>query len=335
MSSKNIQKQEISTILELIVEQSETILSYSDGQIPQIELDIALENIRKLYNNFTILDKINALIVDRVTKNMVNEMIPEKVVKKESMEPIAEFNVFIEPENLVVETIIETTQVDEEKVEIVEVLVEPIPQSAEVVEIENVEIILPIADEKPTEVQVEEIIPETAAVIEEKEDAPLIDVLPEPIEEPKHVSEVAPVLPIAEPVIVKQTKQEKAQKQSSGNLFDSPAPSIADAYKDSRNSLHEKIGSNKSDNSLASKLQQKPIADLVKSIGINDKFLLIKELFNNNGEEYNEAIQLLNNFSTIMQAFDYLDVLKSKYNWDESSDASLKLFDLIRRKYQQ
>ncbi len=338
MSSENIQKQEISTILELIVEQSETILSYPDGQIPQIELDIARENIRKLYNNFTILDKINALIIDRVTQNMVNEMIPQVKVKNEVVETIAEFNVF-----------------KEETTEVIKKQSEKKPESpkieAEIIESEEIEnkVITPVMDEHidasiekeiplPVEVQLTEptVVEEQIMVASEATIEPISvvpEVLPEPILETKASTKVPE--PIEETISTKPPKQDKTQKVPTSSLFDTPTPSIADVYKDQKSTLHERIGSNRSDNSLANKLQQKPISDLVKSIGINDKFLLIKELFQNNGEEYNEAIQLLNNFSTIMQAFDYLDVLKNKYNWDESSDASLKLFDLIRRKYQQ
>ena len=47
---KNIIKEEIVEILEVIVEQSEVISSY-EKQIPQIEIDIILSNIRDLYRN--------------------------------------------------------------------------------------------------------------------------------------------------------------------------------------------------------------------------------------------------------------------------------------------
>jgi len=50
---------EIAAILEAILEQTETI-SERKGKIPQIELDIVQENIRKLYDAFRHLDKANA-----------------------------------------------------------------------------------------------------------------------------------------------------------------------------------------------------------------------------------------------------------------------------------
>jgi hypothetical protein len=350
MSSITIQKQEIATILELIVEQSETILAYPEGQIPQIELDIACENIRKLYNNYSILDKINSLIIDRVTQKIVDDIIPQPVKRNVVVEPVVEFNVFSDTPEVV--------KLEEPKPEIAEPVKEKIPEEV-VTQIEPTpEVNKPISVQTaPVSAVLEEVIVETVtetiqdAVIPEIAEVqpepaktiepevvvykPEVKEIPEPVAEPVLTEVVAEVEISQEPVVEKPAKPVKEQKHSTGNLFDTPAPSIADTFKDNKPSLHEKIGSVKSDNSLASKFHQKPIADLVKSIGINDKFLFIKELFQNNGEEYNETIQLLNNFSSLMQAFEYLDVLKQKYGWDESSDASLKLYDLIRRKYQQ
>ena len=306
---KNIYKDEIVNILEVILEQTETIISYSEGQIPQIELDIVLENIRKLYNNFTILNKVNSTLIDQLTKEIAKEVQKTKVKETTVPQPEKEIEksiMEIEPEpvakpieNFPPQPVKETTK---------EPIVEP-------------KIEVPIAIEPAPE------LPEP--------------ILPEPIVEKEVVAEVPKKEPIVEPKIIAPEKPAKPSKSSSkevasnfGTLFGNETPSIADKYKDNKQSLHETIGISKDDVSISQKLQQKPITDLIKSIGINDKFLFIKELFANNGEEYSEAIQLLNNFSIISQAFDYLDILKNKYGWDEASDASLKLYDLIRRKYQ-
>ncbi|MDZ7742618.1 MAG: hypothetical protein U5Q03_12920 [Bacteroidota bacterium] len=56
--NKRILKKEISNILEALHEQAEIILSH-EGRIPQIEMDIAMGNIRKLYEDFYLLDKEN------------------------------------------------------------------------------------------------------------------------------------------------------------------------------------------------------------------------------------------------------------------------------------
>ncbi|MBE0640698.1 MAG: hypothetical protein IH599_01600, partial [Bacteroidales bacterium] len=51
--------EEIAFLLEAIVEQTETIGRHG-GKIPQIELDLVKENLRKLYEAYHRLDKDNA-----------------------------------------------------------------------------------------------------------------------------------------------------------------------------------------------------------------------------------------------------------------------------------
>ena len=57
------------------------------------------------------------------------------------------------------------------------------------------------------------------------------------------------------------------------------------------------------DNSLAARLQRKPVSDLISAIGINDKFLFLNELFGGSMEKYNKSIRSLNSFSTLLGPF--------------------------------
>ena len=57
---------------------------------------------------------------------------------------------------------------------------------------------------------------------------------------------------------------------------------------------------------MQSKLQNKPITDLAKAIGINDKFLFIKELFGGDSDLYNQTIKHLNHFTDLNEAIIYL-----------------------------
>lgn len=319
MSSTNIQREEIKALLEVIAEQTDTLLSFRDGQIPQIELDLVRESIRKLYSNYTLLDKFNSKLVDRLTDSILEREHPIKARQPK-------------PETPKEVTVVEKPAAEVISVEVPENIPEvPAPVVVEPEEVKAVEpeIIEPIVEAVPEPV-IEAKTPEKIEFSAELE-KPVE--LPVPAE-PEKVAEPVPVK--EEPKVQKPAKtSQSAHAPSTGNLFATPSTSLADKFKDEKKSLHEKIGGSKSDLSYVEKQQHKPIADLVKSIGINEKFLFIKELFKNNGEEYNEAIQLLNNFTAITQAFDYMDILKQKYGWDETSDASLKLFDMVRRKYQK
>ena len=87
------------------------------------------------------------------------------------------------------------------------------------------------------------------------------------------------------------------------------------------------------DNSLITRLQRKPVADLMTAIGINDKFLLLNELFGGSMEKYNKSIRSLNNFSTLLGAKTYMSELQIEFQWDCDSDAYKKLADLIERRF--
>ena len=87
------------------------------------------------------------------------------------------------------------------------------------------------------------------------------------------------------------------------------------------------------DNSLAARLQRKPVSDLISAIGINDKFLFLNELFSGSMEKYNKSIRSLNSFSTLLGAKTYMSELQIEFQWDCNSDAYKKLADLVERRF--
>lgn len=102
----------------------------------------------------------------------------------------------------------------------------------------------------------------------------------------------------------------------------------------SNKSIFEKFADEKSgDNSLANKLSKTKIKDLVNSIGLNEKFLFINELFEGNSAKFNEEIQVLNTQNTGADAIQYFQQLQQKNNWEKDSKVYEKLKDLIERRY--
>ena len=87
------------------------------------------------------------------------------------------------------------------------------------------------------------------------------------------------------------------------------------------------------DNSLAARLQRKPVLDLISAIGINDKFLFLNDLFGGSMEKYNKSIRSLNSFSTLLGAKTYMSELQIEFQWDCESDAYKKLADLVERRF--
>ncbi len=105
------------------------------------------------------------------------------------------------------------------------------------------------------------------------------------------------------------------------------SPTLGEKYQGKRKFRNEVLGAGKKD--MASVIQNKPIADLTKAIGINDKFLFTKELFNGNAELYSKAIKQLNSFDNINDALIYI---QENFSWDDHNEAANQLIELVRRK---
>lgn len=104
---------------------------------------------------------------------------------------------------------------------------------------------------------------------------------------------------------------------------------IADKFQ-SKRFIHDTISKKNVKKDVSSKMQSKPIKDINSAIGLNDKFIFIRELFENNKEIFNETIQVLNNFDTYENAVDFLD---ENFNWDSEDPNYERLKELVRRKY--
>lgn len=98
-------------------------------------------------------------------------------------------------------------------------------------------------------------------------------------------------------------------------------------------SLNDKFSEQSEQLSLAEKLGKKPIPDLVKAIGLNQKFLFMNDLFEGENNHYKEALNMLNNFSDYSQANVYVETLRTKHSWDESSNTVKEFVELIQRRY--
>ncbi|MCG8410869.1 MAG: hypothetical protein MI739_06260 [Bacteroidales bacterium] len=104
---------------------------------------------------------------------------------------------------------------------------------------------------------------------------------------------------------------------------------IADKFQ-SKKFIYDNISKKNNPNDLSSKMQFKPIKDINTAIGLNDKFIFIRELFNGDKESYHETIQVLNNFDTFDNAFNFLT---QNFDWNAEDANFVKLTELVRRKY--
>jgi hypothetical protein len=94
--------------------------------------------------------------------------------------------------------------------------------------------------------------------------------------------------------------------------------------------LGESLHQNVQYQDLSSQFHAKPVTDLAKAIGINEKYLYIRELFGNDSKKFEKAIQIINNAPNFNEAYNYMI---REYTWDMDSELVQGLLEIVRRKY--
>lgn len=140
----------------------------------------------------------------------------------------------------------------------------------------------------------EEAVPETPKVVE-----PAPEVKPQPAPTPK--PQPAPQPEVEQPKTLGESVQ--------------PRPTLADQLAArQQGSLH------------------RPVTDLRRAVSLNDKLLMIRELFNGNGALYEITIRKLNDFTTFEDCLIYI---AEHFDWNPNSDGAKLMVDLLERKFKQ
>ena len=87
---------------------------------------------------------------------------------------------------------------------------------------------------------------------------------------------------------------------------------------------------------ISERLAMSPIADIAKAMSINDKMLILKELFGNDSTLFNESITKLNGFTSFEEAKSYLiNNIAVKYHWaqEERAEKAEAFVKLVSRRY--
>lgn len=290
--------EEINTTLIQLEEQYSRILTYKD-QIPTIEVDLVLKDVRDLYELFINLKTVGEL-QKRSALSAMSQSSEEVAVKPTLIETPASVEEKQVIESPKVESVkVEVPKVNEVKVEAPKVEEKPAVDFQKTVEPKAEEKKEPIAQVKPV------VLPsENPPVV-----APKVDLLQERQKD---------FVPTVRKIEFKPEPQTPDNKKES--LFDKAA------------SLYDKIAK-PGDKTVAGQATRQPVSNIKGSIGINEKFAYLKELFKNNVNDYNEALDKLNNFDSYADAEDYFQELKAKYNWDPESKSFQGLADLLNRRY--
>jgi hypothetical protein len=98
----------------------------------------------------------------------------------------------------------------------------------------------------------------------------------------------------------------------------------------------ESLFEHKEAKELSEKLSDAPIPDLRRAISLNDRLLLTRELFGDNSQLFETAINMLNNFAGFSQAKDYLaQNFVLPFDWTHAGrlESAKKFIKLVRRRY--
>jgi hypothetical protein len=192
---------------------------------------------------------------------------------------------------------------------------------------------------KEKEVFVLDTVVEAAEETEETK-APVID-----------TKEYALHKPVLQAGIYEETKpvrrEEPKPVYTAQQLFNSAFDTVAEAptltqYAE-RKEVHDVIGEKKESvndrlkeekTEVAHRLKETPIKDLRKAIGINDRFVFVKELFRGDEAAYERSIKTINGFNIYSEAEYWMArELRLKLAWPDENETVQHFYQLVRRRF--
>lgn len=173
-------------------------------------------------------------------------------------------------------------------------------------------------------------------------------ILPEPVYEPKAYTVPRP--PVHEPFIAETNSFAKEEYRPSFPTHQTFSPAyevvveaptltqyaerteVHERIAEKRESLNDRLKREQTE--LAQVLKESPIKDLRKGIGINDRFVFVRELFRGDEAAYERSIKTINNFNIYSEAEYWMSrELKLKLGWSDNSETVRHFYGLVRRRF--
>lgn len=153
---------------------------------------------------------------------------------------------------------------------------------------------------------------------------------------PEKVVDISKIfdLDIDEPATTPQ-KSEEPSAPKSAPIIKEQAPAIADAepattlgdvISHTSQTLADTIAA---PTALGEEISHKNIKSLRQGIGLNDKFLMIRDLFDGNADEYEQAIDALDGFDDFDDCIIYI---AENFAWNADSEGAKFIMQLLERK---
>ena len=295
------------------------------GSVPRIERDLALDELRRLYDALLDMggDEIEAEKQAEVVKEEATEPeahaeveAPSEPVKESAPvhDPIADFD-----DALDIDALLGLSEEEKpQPVAEVESTPEPAPVVVEVVAPEPEPTVEPQPEPKVTrggglfdidDIPVRQKSSRKMISLYNTPTTSVAPATPEPKVEPEAVSEPTPVA--SAPALAPQPQSVEPQR-------------VADVLGSGRKVLGEV-----SQNEIVPTPPMSKIADLRKAIGINDKFIMLCDLFAGDEAQYNATIDALNSFASLDECMIYI---VENFAWNPDSEGAKLIVSLIERK---
>jgi len=215
---------------------------------------------------------------------------------------------------------------DEEKPPLNEKIDKPeiiVPKEVEVQE-ETIEIQIeePVIIDKKTEPKIEEEVEETEPKIREDIETAL-DRIDEEIDEYEEIQDIETKEDLQSS---REIVEENEVELTENEIVDEANHRLGDSFSKEK-SVNDSIDIEYS--KLEHKISNRPLESIKKAIGINDKFLFIRELFEGNSEVFTKAVAELDAKTDINEAVKYL---QQNFKW-KKNETSLKFVNLVKRRF--
>ena len=212
-------------------------------------------------------------------------------------------------------------------------IVAPIPEVEPATNVEPIVASEPEVEEEFVEVDVEsqpaqESVQELAAEpLMPEENEPTTIIAPA---EPKRVVTVAqeaPSQPVIEQTTYVEPQVEVAVTKSATSVVPESEQVLGEVLKSDVRTIADIIAPK---STTVEQIAKGAISDINKAVGVNDRYLLIRDLFGGSAEEYERVVAVLNNFENLEDCMIYID---EHFDWNPNSDGAKMMMELLERKY--
>jgi len=306
----------ISDQLEIITEQF-IMASQNKGAIPLIEIDLLKESVRTLYQQINDWQSTNepvsipTQVVEEKTIIVTNPIEAPQMESKPNEPLFTEAATTVEVELPVLETSVLETPVMEAPV-----------LEAPVMELTT------MTNEEPVAEQVMEVVAETPSTTSEGFLSRILKAKPsEKTSEVKQEETAKPAINV-----VAEKPVAKPALQVSRTVYPEPDTTTGNRFK-GQETIYDRLRQ-QNNPTVADRLSAKPVGDLRKSIGINERFTLINELFGGNQQLFMESIDKINNVNAYDEARKMLyEELAGKLKWNTEGNTFHVLDELVKRRF--